>query len=411
MRSWLAAVAIMLVASGCLDEGSPPESPQKEAEMVSTLAVPAETCGSCAEPTVAWMPDGRLFVVSHFASFEEDGGLSVSEDGGRTFYRVPGPPEIRSPASLAGLVRGDILVQSDPQGRLWWTAIQLESNNNGAVQVARSDDGGSTWAINQRVPMAGQGLASPSDRQWLAFGDDPDTVFLVCTCPFLALPQLAVSHDSGASFSEPRPVTSAAVRPSPVGRPSYGAGVLIIPHLTGAPTAFPTWGVAVSLTADEGRSFRSIDLAGPGSTGIQRFPNSAWQDGTFAVAWRMTSATAETAGSYSAMLALSSDVGATWSEPQAWSGDLNVPGIHPWVEPLGDDRWAVVFFASHDGHRSLHAAIGSGDGPVVTHEIARMDSENTDFPHASRGPDGSLAIPWSNDQGLWVTVLPPAMLS
>lgn len=408
-----AMVALLMLAllTGCIDGGHRDDDVPKDLardQAVTTLA--SNKCGPCLEATAAWDSTGRLFVVSNFAAAGDHGGFAVSTDKGRTFVPLEGPAEIRSTGNLTVPARADILLQVDPMDRLWWTAIQMEGGRPGAMQVARSDDGGATWPLNERVTLSPQGYAGSSDRPWLAF-DDAGTVFLVCTCPANGIPQVAESGDSGASFSRSRPVYTAPVRAGPAGAPSWGAGTLLIPYVTGIQMAFPTFGVGVSATEDGGRTFREVALAPPGSTGVARFPNSAWQEGVFAVAWRQGVPDGSGGTLFTAAVGFSEDGGRTWSATQRWSAEEeNVPNVHPWVEPLGGTRWAVVYFTSAGEGVGLKVASGGPDGPSAALEIGRVASGTTDFPHADLGPDGSLAIPWSGPNGLMVTIIPRAML-
>ena len=70
----------------------------------------------------------------------------------------------------------------------------------------------------------------------------------------------------------------------------------------------------------------------------------------------------------------------------------------------------MVFFASWNGERSLNLAIGDEAGPSRTFLLANLTEIVTDFPHAATGPDGSLAVPWSDSEGLRIAIIPAGLL-
>lgn len=91
------------------NESTPPAPAPPQA--VTTLAF--DDCGSCYEPTVAWDPAGRIYAVTGAAQ-----SFAVSTDGARTFSPLDAP-EVPGGQSIAG----DVVVQVDPQGRLWWSDL------------------------------------------------------------------------------------------------------------------------------------------------------------------------------------------------------------------------------------------------------------------------------------------------
>lgn len=189
--AWCVTVLCAVALGGCTDAGqdgdpagtptdtptaTPPPAPANATQpppapvVASSFAAldPGITCVSLCEPVV--VTDGATIFVK---------GDTYARGTPEDFEAFPPPPR---PSQLGPTAfQTDRHLDVDPAGRLWFSALIAASDGVvGAafsllgVQVARSDDGGDTWATNAYL-----GLASPSphdaqgaDRQWLGFGPD-----------------------------------------------------------------------------------------------------------------------------------------------------------------------------------------------------------------------------------------------
>lgn len=390
---------LLLLMAACAapirDEPSPSPAPPAPAFAFTTASM--VPCTRCYEPTIAWDPAGRLFIVT-------GGGrnFSVSKDDGKTFEPLS-PPSL--PAGFSG-VPGDVIVQVDPKGRLWWSALLLGSAPdvpNGGLHVARSDDGGASWALNLRLAV-GAGPAQVTnvpDRQWLGFARD-GAVYVVCTCPLYAAPMIARSQDDGRTFSAFAPILPAQGRPGPVGPPAIdGSGNVIVPFFLAADRAdsgdLRGLGVGVAVSTDNGASFtlRTVQAVGGAPTVCCAFPSSAANNGTFFLAW--------TAYKGPPMVASSRDGGMTWSAAIRWGANSSGVYPHPWIAAR-EDRLGVAWFEQGSLGIGVHVATGGGTGPTNATRVGEdLRSPQTDFAILAQGPDGRYATVWERG-GLNVAV-------
>jgi hypothetical protein len=132
---------------------------------------------NCWEPAIAVDAQGRIFVT-----LAQEPGLAVSTDGGMTYTDVGKPP---LPAGApANLQPGDSMVQTSPDGRLFYYAFLAEPTGlllpaPVGLQVAVSLDAGRTWSNNvflSGLNGPGTPVVSPW-KSWLGFAPD-GTVYL-----------------------------------------------------------------------------------------------------------------------------------------------------------------------------------------------------------------------------------------
>src|ERR1041385_3016077 len=156
----------------------PPQAAAPPFAAATSIAAPCPALREvdCFEPSIAADPTGRLFVANTSCQ-----AIAASDDGGAAFHGLPLPPDAMG--MLPGAPHGDCTMQVDPKGRLWFSALVSEAPLSGlgtlvGLHVARSDDGGASWAAGHFFPFAAKaegadaGLAVSADRQWLAFAPD-----------------------------------------------------------------------------------------------------------------------------------------------------------------------------------------------------------------------------------------------
>lgn len=380
--SWLLLLAALL-AAGCLDGPSDRAGsawPQGVAgPTFSDVRVDLANCvQSCYEPTVAVV--GPRILVSLGPT------MARSDDGGRTFVQLPGPPQ---PEPALPVV-GDHTLQVDGRGRLWFTGLadqQVDptaANLFGAlaaIQVASSGDGGQTWDRNVLIRPDGN-----HDRQWLLVdGDTAVVTYLSVDGDELWL-RYARSTDGGRTFG---PGTD-LVRDASLGGQGVAlpGGVFLSPHYSfvdGASTR-------VMRSTDAGQSWEPVTIV-RGGDGY--FVNLAvGPGGVVHAAFR---------GSGIVYHATSSDQGATWSTPRQVSLPGETVAASPWPLP-GPDGVAITYFTlagPDEGPATLWLARLS-DGSVTRSEVAQVPTLRsqsalepfTDLAHGALLADGRAVLAW-----------------
>ena len=398
----------MLVA-GCVsvppeEATGPDERPVLGAFLPPAVAV---RCENCREPTVAAHPDGTLFAIVGTPN-----GMGVSSDGGATWKEADAPP--LPPGIIPVLTRSDAILQTDSQGRLYFTAMAWQASDgigyvfHSGIQVASSGDKGNTWDRNVLYSFPeGSGTAPlGADRPWLTIAPD-GTLYLswlhyagrVQTpsqgAPLITGVWVARSDDGGLTFGSPvRATTTEGEGSGLSGQPVVdGQGQLVIPYgsynypqRVGRVTGEPL-GLRLAVSADQGATFESR-LAIPE---VAIFPSLAVQGDHWALAWWV--------GEGNARLRLSHDGGTTWSEDINWTlGDRILHA--PWLLPA-PDGWDVAWMSTNDTHETAHVTRISFDGVVLHDGVAGLAPRperyiTTDFAHAVRMPDGRIATTWSD---------------
>lgn len=382
-RSAVLALCLAVLAAGCLGLGAdalPPESTQLPAgapldlgESVRAFA----TCeGACFEPSIAVDAAGRVYV----AEAPGRGRLAVAPSPEAPFVPMPLPPA--SPdAALGG--EGDRLVQTDPLGRVWVTALAARGADGfTGVRVMASSDGGTTWPVDHVLP-----LAPRTDRQWLLV-DDADVVYLTYKDLDAGF-AIARSDDGGATFREPVYFVD-----SPNG--IQGRGVVLDSHRIAVPYFrydAADAGLFVALSDDRGETWTHVMAAPPSASGIF-FPSLTRDDDEDAVhlAWLDFEGRARTL--------TSRDDGVTWGEGRTWSLPEHRVIASPWLE-AATGRLAMAYHATTKGEEApwLHLVVLEDEtvqrAAVAGPFDAPADSErpaNTDFAHLAALPDGRFVV-------------------
>lgn len=347
----------------------------------------------CFEPTVAMLPDGRLVAAP-------GGGALLAISNGTNWTTVPAPalPDgALIEAWPAGVHRGDNTLQVDPEGRLWYSAIVYPEDNFGqnvaGFQVAGSDDGGQSWAINHHFSLfqATPTVITGGDRQWLAFGPAGE-VYASYWDFHKGQTYLATSVDGGATFG-----AFEAVPATIPGRPVVDAsGALnFFSH------SFRPAGYDVYRTFHDGSGWvtETVFETTEGSNGrLQAF--GAYDGERLHVAW------VEADGD----VLVSSQTDGGWSEPVDWNtGDASSTSVFPLAF---DGR---LFVLSYETTTGLDVTLAAGNltnlaaGPTERWVLASLPetSPSTDFAwmHAD-DTLGRLAVTWTHHE--WgVRVLVP----
>lgn len=391
MLGRLSVVSIVLGAAlaGCASPAEPAAARDAAVEplppvFTQAVAAPIECMYSCYEPSIAVDDEGRIFLTDGITA-----DVAVSSDGGAS-WTARAPPPI--PAPLFEGFQTDALVQTSPDGRLYYSALLMRAvpGVSGAVleaiQVAASDDGGATWAINAYLSPAADPtlpIYSP-DRQWLGFGGD-GTMYLT----YNQIPTgiwIARSDDGGAAWSGWTRAVPAEARDAGFGQsgpPVVDAdGAVHVPACAGG-----RFGVFTS--ADGGSTFTAQTVP----MGCNWFPILAIAPSGALVA----------AAQDGSKIVVSHKHGEeAWTDPVVWGKAATAA---PWPLPGPAGALAVAWY--EDGGKStLHVTYGTlDDGPerdvVAQSDIggaATRTSANTDFAHAARLAEGSVGVVWADGE-------------
>jgi BNR repeat-like domain len=382
----LLPVALLVLLAGCLGAQPAPAGPAAAptppgAFAPSAVAVAKCAYASCYEPTVAADPQGRLF-----ASDGSTSDVGVSTDGGATFVGVKPPP---LPAGVSG-VQSDVVLQVAPSGRLYWSALVVDTTGGQfvleGIQVAWSDDGAATWAGSAHVsPVAQPGavVVSP-DRQWLGFAAGR-TVYLT----YNQIPTgiwIARSDDAGATWGGWTRAAPTEQRQGGFGQsgpPVVDAkGRVLVPACLGDDTA-----TLVFASDDGGKTFASSSVP----EGCTWFPIlAAAPDGRVVLA--------RTTPEGKVLVSTSTDRGATFGPAATWGGNGTAA---PWPLPDGQGGLVLAWYDGASSRSALHVAWGDDAGPrrdvVVAPDMGASGSRTsalTDYASAARLPDGRIAVVW-----------------
>ena len=407
-------LAAGLLLAGCASPSVPLQAASSPAPTTGfDVLDTGAPCPSFCEPSVAAAPDGTVYVLSGY-------DLLASHDGGRTFAKGAFPPTAKG--APPGVSANDAIVQVAPDGDVYVSAL-LTSCLPGTVlcaavtteglQVARSTDGGTTWASNVYLGLASDKGTIGADRQWLAFGKDGVVCLayqrygpLVVFDSELGVPStplntrsptvdsdnpVTCSTDRGATFGAFHSALGGAI-PSDQGTLIGGlpvmtpAGVLCVPH-----HRYDHRDLEVACSDDGGATFRAAKVADAGDW----FPMMAQRpDGSLAVAW----VTPAASGPSSLQVSESRDAGKTWSAPQRVGNASRDVGPSPWIEGTAAG-WRVAWFdKAGDGTNDLwEAASETGWVPrPVQRDLGNgaqgYRTAGTDYASMASLPDGRMAI-------------------
>lgn len=444
--SLFAGVAILV--AGCAAPAPPGPGAPAETQGLrcahdpcSQVVLPAEE--NAEEPFVAVDPaEPRHIVVvapvNNNASVEAFRwiGFATSVDGGATWERgfatqdlAGGDPgvayNIASDAMVAFANDGTVVVA----GLAWASADPAAGGLRATrpdIAVWRSTDGGRTFGEGRVVSKALGPASTPAaagrtgineDRDFLAV--DPATGRLHLTWsrltnvrpadavggpplgPSSSVVVLATSDDHGATWSEPRALTT-------VDDGLYGTHIAALEDTVlllgrsfpgGEPTA------TLMRSEDGGATWSAPAALGPISPGNYNPPSPVlWRSGENLHA---AAAVAEGEGYPRVMLYRSGDGGATWAEPVLVSGDKAATKRHPTLaaEP-GTQRQALTFYDSSRGDTDdLDVLLLLLQDGVPTNQTLRLtDATNApaerlmDYMGLGFGPGGGFAA-WDDREG------------
>ena len=193
----LIALVATSIAAATAQAADPPSF-----NTVKVIGAPAQGGLPWAEPRIAIGPDGHPYAVTNDDDELGTAVVVTSQDGGKTFARTAAPPAGQTMPSP------DVDIVVLPSGRIIASELDYAGVN---FPTAFSDDGGKTWTVSQ-----GATQLADQDRQWFAYGpQDPKAkeypVYLLYHN--LASGQVqhnmfvSTSHDSGATFEPPIPIT------------------------------------------------------------------------------------------------------------------------------------------------------------------------------------------------------------
>lgn len=405
VRAALCTVFVLAAGwTGCLGDGDDgpeavPGGGEEDRVWRNVTAIsdcPSNPTGipSCYEPTVAVDPAGRVFVTGYSET------LVRSLDRGTTFEDVGTPPIPEGMPPDAS--RAENLVQVGPEGSLYFSALVAAPDNRG-IQVARSDDGGETWAVNEAISLPSHptpGGTQP-DRQWLAFGPD-DRVYLVYITRIpLGTVLVQSSQDRGQTWSDPVVVATSDERGEaygPTGRPVVDANGTVFVPFWGMNTEDRQrpWSATVAFSTDGGTSWQKHEA-------LRSDSRENWPMLASDARGRLHLAV-DTGQSLD--VTSSADGAQTWSDPVAWTD--RSPSTAPWIR-AANGSLTVAYHLGDEGNVSVHVASRSLDGepsrgPTDHRQVAReLPTVGTDFTHLSIGSAGPW-VPWfdSGADEIWL---------
>jgi hypothetical protein len=233
----LAALLVATVLAGCAQDAGPaPAAPALVALAPPSFAAPValpQVVGA-AEPNIAILPDGTLFVTAPVGGSlkpnvnEGAAYLWRSTDDGATWQVVRSPhvgPSDQLPTQPGGgFCSCDADVVASPDGWVYYSDWWVSGVAPGNYMVEASADSGETWASTPvTIP---QDFVASIDRQWLVAGEDGFlglfySFYASTPVDSLPLPVFGLdrqgqailasfSNDHGATWGEPVAVVPAA---------------------------------------------------------------------------------------------------------------------------------------------------------------------------------------------------------
>jgi hypothetical protein len=397
----VALLAGCSTSPGPIDGGSSGPPAPRPAFAFTNTTTPIDCYFKCYEPSLAVDGAGLLWAAD---SAQAD--LAVSGDGGRNWTTVPSPLML-DPAAAAGAIRVEVLLQTAPEGTLFYSAIvatyeSLPTPVATSIQVASTKDAGATWTnVALMLPQVPPHPPIFPDRQWLAFGGGQEMYVTFNHVP-----------------------TGTWISRSTDGGLTWGAWVLALPQgisTSGAPVVDAQGNVLIPacelkndsmlmyVSMDQGTTFLPRTV-GPGCA--TRPTLAIAPDGVLVAAW--STGTLEDifvplAVPHDIYVAISSDGGTTWSAPTTWA--TNATGTtSPWPLPLPNGSLALAFYRTGQWPE-IHVVTGPRDGlpqqdVVLADNIDRDPTQlaRTDFANLVRLADGRLATPFSDGANVRVAV-------
>lgn len=406
-------VLLLVVLSGCASQ--PARGPGATAAAPALLFSPGVSAYAachvrdhdsyipCYEASVAADQAGRIFVAN-----SDCRDVAVSLDGGGTFTSrpIPGLPVSAPPVEA----RGDCTLETDGKGRLFFAVLAYDPQHGrmaAGIQVARSDDAGSSWTANAWLGL-GQGVLA-ADRPWLAF--DGDTISLAQWDYGLGVEQVFQSVDGGATWTPgfPLPTDGGAAYIPFVGNPSVRPSGTHPVYMVGSIAAtrgavhVPSFDFqepyAVRVTSSpNGRDFTTTTVfrADQGGQGAA-WPTLAADGDALYLAW--------VDGEGAAWVATRPAGTDAWSAPVRWTlPDENLTGLS--VPPkivVGHGTVSLLWYAwAAPGLQEVRYARASearlADGPDARAAVAqfRSDDPTTDFASLALLPDGRAVAAWTD---------------
>ena len=251
-----------------------------------------------------------------------DSGLSLSQDGGRTW----------SPMSLpSGVSSSAVLTVSAAAGRAVWLAV-LESDG---VRLFSRPDGSSTWSSKLLAPTwAASSEAGGQPVQSVIVTPGPSGLVTVAETIGLGMSTAAdalfVSTDDGQTFTQ---------HPATASGSSFWASVTFVSSQAGALVEGPgTAPHVIQFTSDGGNTWSSPAITGLPADGLYQFGPSLLNGSDIEVP--VTTYTSAGAADSNFFLLISHDGGATFAP--AGTAIPSAGNFYPAFDSLGQVTWVAL---------------------------------------------------------------------
>lgn len=391
-----AALLLAALSCGC-GSSHIPQNRDAAAALAFAPSTDIKTdCSRCYEPAVAVDRQGRIFVAAW-----REGGVAVSEDGGRTFAMRSVPqPSSPTPAQAGGA--SDDIVNVAPWGTLYYTELwaDLGGDAGAGVHFAASDDGGRNWTQNQFIQVRVQpsSLAIESDRQWLSFEGDA-TIHMLFNCGDSVLACMITSHDRGQTWSAARSVVLPLAHsfPSPLGAPADADGIWLAPfYALPQLSPFGARSIGVVSSRDGGHSFTTSTVythpVGEGTGGGGWPADTILRDGSWVVGWATSDGRL--------WLAASRDEGRSWSAPVVLGLDQSGNAGSPWLEARDDGGFDALWFTYGSSGPGVRLGRYRADLALQSlASVAEIGGDVSDYPQFAHLPDGRVVTAYLTPDG------------
>ena len=345
----LAALACLILASGCLDSSGGQDSDDGDSGDQAWSFTPFLIGpGGDAETSMKVGPDGIVLACSH-GGFGQPSPSWASLDAGETWRRLDPQPN--------PVVSGDCDWEILDDGT--WAIVY---DTIASSTVAVSTDEGSSWDLNygSAIPFGGV------DRPWLA--RDGNTLYMAYANVMAVQPAVntfAISRDGGRTWLEHYPMHMVSLEESDrpntiIGNPVVGGDAIRVPLSSSDLNAGGPSYLSFAVSRDGGESWVEEPVAGPYTTSFHLPVADRAPDGTLFI----TKPEGQS-GDLALDVLVSRDDGQTWTAVRVADHTAYPSVSGPWLDARPDGTVTVAWVQQGEGNRSVWAARIDADGVLL----------------------------------------------